>query len=68
MDRVITVTSDLRIEVDDGDPDSPHIYVYSEGMRADGETGVIVWPNEIRPLIDGLAAAAGLLAQGAAIG
>lgn len=66
MGEVIMVTNDLRIEIDSDDPDSPNIYVYSEGMRADGETGVVVWPNEIHRLIDALVKAAGLLAQATA--
>jgi hypothetical protein len=37
-------------------------------MRADGEAGVVVWPCEIRSLIEALATAAGLLARDAAAG
>jgi len=60
--KTLTVTSDLRIEVDNSG-ETPLLCIYSEGMREDGETGVIVWPNEIQALIDVLAQAASILAQ-----
>ena len=63
--KTLTVTSDLRIEIDDSG-ETPLLCIYSEGMREDGETGVIVWPNEIQALIDVLAQAASILAQDAA--
>jgi len=63
--KTLTVTSDLRIEVDNSG-ETPLLCIYSEGMREDGETGVIVWPNEIQALIDVLAQAASILAQDAA--
>lgn len=63
--ETLTVTSDLRIEIDDTG-NTPLLYLYSEGMRADGETGVIVWPNEVKPLVAALCEAAGILAVDAA--
>jgi len=65
---LIQVTDDLVIEVwpSGGAGDQALVKVRSLSQSADGETppGVlIVWPEEIAPLIEGLSKAAGVLAE-----
>jgi len=65
--NTLRASSDLTIEVD-ADGEAPLLRLRDASLEADGEclTGVVIWPSEIRSLIDCLAAAAGLLAQEAA--
>jgi len=65
--NTLRASADLTIEVD-ADGDTPLLRLRDASLEADGEclTGVVIWPSEIRGLIDCLSVAAGLLAQGAA--
>jgi hypothetical protein len=68
----LQATDDLIIEVypadDDATGDVPLIKLRCLAMESDDPTSgsIIIWPEEIRSLIDCLATAAGLLAQEAA--
>ena len=63
----LRASEDLTIEVVT-EGETPLLRLRDKSLEQDGEclTGVVIWPSEIRNLIDCLAAAAGLLAQGAA--
>jgi len=63
----LRVSEDLTIEVYTDD-ETPLLRLRDKSLEQDGEctTGILIWPNEIKALIDCLAVAAGLLAQGAA--
>ena len=65
--NTLRVSEDLTIEVHTDD-ETPLLRLRDKSLEQDGEctTGILVWPNEIRGLIDCLAVAAGLLAQEAA--
>lgn len=41
----------------------PLVKVRSQDMERDGETAIIVWPSELRPLVEGLLSAATILAE-----
>ena len=67
--RTIKVTDDLILEVwKGGKGDRPLVKLRSLAEEADGEAvgAVVIWPQEIRHLVDALVEAAGLLAEEAA--
>ena len=69
--RTIKATDDLVIEVwpSGDDNEGPMVRLRSLAQERDGDTtpgAVVIWPSEVRHLIDTLAEAAGLLADGAA--
>jgi len=69
--RTIQVTDDLELEVwyPGGKGDVGLVLLRSRDLEGDrdNEAGVVIlWPGEIRHLIEALAEAAGLLAEGAA--
>jgi len=64
MNNTLRASDDLTIELVT-DSETPHLRLRDASLEQDGEclTGIIIWPEEIRGLIDCLATAAGLLAQ-----
>jgi len=71
METVIEVSDDLVVEVwpSGGRGDAPLIKLRSRDLESDCSNmpgAVVIWPSEIRPLIDSLAKAAGILAADAA--
>ena len=69
--NTLKVTDDLVIEIWPGsEADRPLLKLRSHAQGHDGETrpgAVVVWPEEIRPLVAALAEAAGLLAEEVAV-
>lgn len=65
--NTLRVSEDLTIEVHTDD-ETPLLRLRDKSLEQDGEctTGILLWPAEIRRLIDCLAVAAGLLAREAA--
>jgi len=62
--NTLRASDDLTLEVVTDD-ETPLLRLRDASLEQDGEclTGIIIWPEEIRGLIDCLATAAGLLAQ-----
>ena len=63
----LRVSEDLTLEVHTDD-ETPLLRLRDASLEQDGEctTGILIWPNEVKALIDCLAVAAGLCAQEAA--
>ena len=65
--KSLKVSDDLTLEVH-LDGETPLLRLRDKSLEQDSEclTGILIWPSEIRHLIDALATAAGILAQDAA--
>jgi len=63
----LRASEDLTLEVVT-EGETPLLRLRDASLEGDGEclTGIVIWPSEIRGLIDALAVAAGLLAREAA--
>jgi len=61
----LTISDDLLLEVC-LEGETPLLRLHDKSLKQDGDclTGILIWPNEIRALIEALSEAAGILAEG----